>query len=460
MKIPKILERIAKNLEKKDIKAVIVGGVVRDYFLGIKDSKDIDIEVYNIDSLNELEDELKAFGAVNLVGKVFGIIKLTTSEGEFDFSLPRIEKKVAKGHKGFEVTTKKDLTFKEAAKRRDFTINAMGYDILEQKFLDPFDGKKDVEAKRLHIVDEKSFVEDPLRVYRAIQFAARFEMQLSKETFTLCKTMVARGDLKELPKERIWEEFKKLLLKAKKPSIGLKLMRDLGVLDYFLELKALIGVQQEPSYHAEGDVWTHTLMVVDEMAKLRSGDERIDIIRMLSALCHDFGKVTTTKVIDGKIRAFNHDKEGVEPTINFLKRLTNDKKLIESVSNFVLYHLRIGQLYKNRAKSAAIRRLATKISIKELELLARADYFGRISKDKKEHFEAGEWILQRAKELNVLTTPPKALILGRDLIALGLKPSAEFKTILEKAYQAQLDGAFQTKEEGLNWLKEQAFLKN
>ncbi len=458
MKIPKVLEKIANKLEKKGLKPIIVGGAVRDNLLNL-DIKDFDIEVYNSDSLEQLEAILKEFGSVNLVGKAFGVLKLKVENKEFDFSLPRIETKVSKGHKGFRVEHKKSLNFKEAAKRRDFTINAMGYDISKKELLDPFKGQDDLVKKTLHIVDLQSFIEDPLRVYRAVQFTARFEMKLSKDTFTLCKAMVDRGDLQELPKERIWEEFKKLLLKAKKPSLGLELLKELGVLKYFPELKALVNVPQEPTYHGEGDVWTHTLMVVDEMAKLRSGRERVDLIRMLSALTHDFGKPLTTKKIDGKIRAFNHDIKGVEPTISFLERLSNDKKLIQSVSDFVKYHLRITQLYKGGAKSGAIRRLATKINIKELELLARADYFGRISKDKKENYEAGEWILKRAKELNVLDKPLKPLIEGKDLIALGLKPSPKFKEILNKAYAKQLERGFKTKEEALNWLKISKILK-
>jgi len=451
MKLPDILIKIAKKLEKRGARAIVVGGAVRDSLLDMP-IKDIDIEVYNISSYEKLANILQEFGSINLVGKAFGVIKLRVDNLEFDFSLPRVEQKIDKGHKGFAVKTNSKLSFTTAAKRRDFTINAMGYDILQKTLLDPFKGKEHLLTKILQIVDSSTFIEDPLRVYRAVQFAARFEMTLSKESFNLCKLMVDRGDLEELPRERIFEEFKKLLLKAKKPSIGLNLMRELGILKYFPELKALIDVPQDSTYHAEGDVWTHTLMVVDEMAKLRSGDEKLDLTRMLSALCHDFGKPTTTKVIDGKIRAFNHDIEGVEPTINFLKRLTDDKKLIESVANFVLYHLRVGQLYKGGAKAAAIRRLATKINLQELELLARADYFGRISKDKQEQFEAGKWLLTRAKELNVLTTPPKPLIQGKDLISLGLTPSPKFKKILDRAYQAQLDGKFQTKEEAINWL--------
>jgi len=452
MNLPKELIEIAKYLDSLGFRAILVGGALRDFYLNIE-SKDFDIEVYNIDSLDTLAKVLSKFGPVNLVGKSFGVIKLKVNESEYDFSMPRREQKVAKGHRGFSVEVDGSLSFSEAAKRRDFTINAMGYDIVKKTLLDPYGGLRDLEQKRLHIVDKKSFVEDPLRVYRALQFAARFEFNLSKDTFALCKELVDGGALEELPKERIWEEFKKLLLKAKKPSIGLKLLRELGILKYFPELKALIGVKQEPSYHPEGDVWTHTLMVVDEMAKLKSGDEKEDLILLLAALCHDFGKPLTTKVIDGKIRAFNHEEAGVEPTKRFLKRLTNQKDLINEVAKLVKYHLRPMQLFNGGAKASAIRRLATKVDIKLLERLARADYFGRGGTDKS-RFEAGEWLLKRAKELNVYNQPPKPLIMGRDLIELGLKPSKEFSKILKEAYEAQIEGLFSNKEEAINWLKE------
>jgi len=456
MNLPDILIKIAKKLDKKGAKAIVVGGAVRDYYLNLP-IKDIDIEVYNISSYEELANILKEYGSVNLVGKSFGVVKLKIDNMEYDFSLPRVEQKVDSGHKGFNVKLYSKLDFTTAFKRRDFTINAMGYDILQKNLIDPFYGKQDLSTKTLRIVDKNSFIEDPLRVYRAVQFSARFNMHLSDDTFELCKLMIDRGDLEQLPKERVFQEFKKFLLKAKKPSIALELIKQLGILKYFPELKALIDIPQDPTYHAEGDVWIHTLMVLDEMAKLRSGDEKLDLIRMFSALCHDFGKPQTTKIRDGKITAYNHDIAGVEPTVKFLKRLTDDKKLIDNVANFVLYHLRVGQLYKGKAKAGAIRRLATKINLQELELLARADYFGRVSKNKKENFEAGEWLLKKSKELNVLNSSAKPIIQGRDLINLGLKPSSNFKEILNSAYQAQLDDKFKNKDDGLLWLKE--FLK-
>ena len=451
MKIPAILEKIAKKLQNIDAKPIIVGGAVRDYLLN-KEIKDYDIEVFNIDSLEELQNILSEFGSVNIVGKSFGVVKLKVDNLEFDFSLPRVEKKINKGHKGFSVKLKPNISFKQAALRRDCTINAMGWDIVEKKLLDPFGGKKDLFTKTLQIVDKNSFIEDPLRVYRAVQFAARFNLKLSPQTKEAILKIKKSGELESLPKERIFSEFNKFLLKAKKPSIALELLKELNLLDYFLELKQIINVPQNPIYHSEGDVWTHTLMVVDNMAKLKPKNEKKALILLYSALTHDFGKAVTTKIIDGKITAYGHEIAGVKLSETFLKRLTNNQELIDEVKKLVRYHLAIPQFFRNGAKIGAIRRLATKVNIKDLELLARADFFGRGGNENKT-FEAGDWILQKAKELNCLNSAPKPLLGGKDLIALGLTPSKKFGDILKKAYKAQLDNKFKTKNEAINWLK-------
>jgi tRNA nucleotidyltransferase (CCA-adding enzyme) len=452
MKVPIILEKIAEKLKTKGAKAVIVGGAVRDYLLN-SDIKDYDIEVFNINSLEELQKILSEFGSVNIVGKSFGVVKLKVNNIEYDFSLPRIEQKIDKGHKGFSVELKPFISFEQAAKRRDFTINAMGWDIIEKKLLDPYGGKKDLLTKTLQIVNENSFVEDPLRVYRAIQFAARFNLTLSLQTKEAILQIVKSGELNTLPKERIFSEFNKLLLKAKKPSIGLELLKELNLLDYFLELKQIIGVPQNPIYHSEGDVWIHTLMVVDEMAKLKPKNSKKALILMYGALTHDFGKAVTTKIINGKITSYRHEIAGVNLSESFLKRLTNNQELINEVKKLVRYHLVIPQFFKNGAKIGAIKRVATKINLKDLELLSRADFYGRAN-NRGKTFEAGEWILQKAKELNCLNNAPKPLLKGRDLINLGLKPSPKFGEILKKAYKAQLDNKFNTKDKALKWLKE------
>lgn len=209
---------------------ILVGGCVRDYFLNLP-VKDYDIEVYGINSLEELEHILEEFGDVNLVGKSFGILKLFSkvTNQEYDFSFPRTESKVALGHRGFEVIVQGDLEYKEASKRRDFTINSIGYDFKNRVFLDPYDGRADLEKKVLRYIDEITFIEDPLRVYRAIQFSARFNFQIDKKTYNLCKQITLTNEFKNLSKERIYEEYKKLFLKSKKPSIGLLVLNDLEI---------------------------------------------------------------------------------------------------------------------------------------------------------------------------------------------------------------------------------------
>ena len=316
--LPKILTEILENLIAADLKPVLVGGCIRDFYLKTV-CKDYDIEVYGNDDLVDLELNLEKFGTVVLAGKSFGVLKLSCEGYEFDFSLPRTEVKIGSGHQGFEVRTNGQLDFKEAARRRDFTINAMGYDYTNKTFLDPYNGQEDIKNKVLRHIDDRTFVEDPLRVYRAVQFSARFEFSLDKRTFALCKDLVNKNQLEELAKERVFEEIKKLLLKAKRPSLGFTIIKDLGILKYFPQLEVLIGCLQEKEYHPEGDVWIHTLMCLDEMAKLRSKDEYRNLYLMLAVLCHDFGKPTTSSIIKGKITSRNHEKEGLKPTIEFIQ---------------------------------------------------------------------------------------------------------------------------------------------
>jgi len=266
MKLPKILQLISKALQAKGAKAIIVGGSVRDHFLKLP-IKDYDIEVYGLESIQDLEELLVRYGSVNLVGKSFGVLKFSYEGEEYDFSFPRLESKTGAGHRGFSVEVDGALDFKTAARRRDFTVNALGYVVEKKAFLDPFGGLEDIKQKRLQHIDDETFIEDPLRVYRAVQFCARFEFELDSKTKALCQDMVDRGLLEELPKERVYSEWNKLLVKAAKPSVGFELMRELGLLKrYFPELHALVGVLQSPVWHPEGDVWVHTMMTVDEMA--------------------------------------------------------------------------------------------------------------------------------------------------------------------------------------------------
>ncbi len=450
--IPKILENILKNLQELGARPILVGGCVRDYFLN-KEIKDFDIEIFNFDSLELLEISLKKFGNVKLVGKSFGVLTLKVEGYDFDFALPRIEKKVGNSHTDFEVITNSNLSFEEAAIRRDFTINAIGYDYFKDEFIDPFNGIDDLKNRTLKHIDEKTFVEDSLRVYRAVQFAARFEFNLDENTKELCKKIVLSDELSYLPKERIYEEFKKLFLKSNKPSIGFELLRELRLLKYFKELEALINCEQEPEYHPEGDVWIHTLMCLDELAKIlekeKIEDEYKKLYLFYAVLCHDFGKPFCTKEINGKITSYKHESLGIEPTISFLEKLTNEKKFIEIVCSLVKNHIIPFQLYLSHSSEKAVKRLSLKVNIEDLCLVCLADCLGRDIEDKCKCYDAINWLNEKANELEIHNEPIKQLVLGRDLIALGYKPSKEFKEILEFAFDLQIDENL-SKEEILN----------
>ncbi len=455
--LPLSLQAIAEHLAKSGMRAVVVGGAVRDTLLSIE-CKDWDIEVYNTETIESLESILSHFGTVNSVGKSFGVLKLKVDNYEYDFSLPRVEKKVAPGHKGFCVEHNGALDFKEAARRRDFTINALGYDILQKRVLDPYSGRQDLEQRVLRVVDAKTFVDDPLRLYRAIQFAARFEFKLESKTEELCKQMLESGMLDELPKERVWGEWQKSLLKSQKPSIAFELMRELGVLKrYFPELSAITGVEQEPKYHPEGDVWTHTMMSLDKMVVLLDNskieDEKLKLKLLLATLCHDLGKATTTETVDGRIRSIGHERAGVEPTRELLYRLTNEHSFIESILPLVEHHLKPAQLFIGTAKAPAIRRLAKRVNISELVMVATADFLGRTTKEAQSgYFEAGEWLLKEAKELQVAVKPLDNIVTGKDLIALGISPSPLFREILNDVYNKLMEGSLKSREEALTYI--------
>lgn len=456
MKIPIILKTISKELKKQNAKAIIVGGSVRDHFLELP-LKDYDVEVYGLETLEELETILAQYGSVNLVGKSFGVLKFSYEGEEYDFSFPRTEEKVGVGHRGFEVEVNGTLAYAEASRRRDFTLNALGYNIELEEFLDPFDGRKDMELKILRHIDEVTFVEDPLRVYRAVQFCARFGYTLADETFALCQKMVREGMLEELAQERVYVEWQKLLLKSPKPSIGFELMRALGISErYFPELHALIDVPQSPQWHPEGDVWIHTMMTVDEMAKLLLDDEKKNLKFMFAILCHDLGKATHTTIEeDGRIRAIGHEEAGVEPTKSLLYRLTNEHEFIDAILPLVEHHLKPSQFYQGKAKKSAFRRLATKVNIEELVVVAKADFLGRTTPESLAGiYHAGEWVLERAKDLKVAQKPLEPLVQGRDLIALGLEPSPKFKAILELVYEKQLEGNLESKPSAIDFIKE------
>lgn len=443
--LPEKIERLANKIAAAGGRAMLNGGCVRDELMGVE-PKDWDVEVYAIEP-ERLREIVAEFGEVNAVGESFAVYKIGN---DLDVSLPRRERKSGVGHRGFTIEGDPSMSFEEACSRRDFTVNAILKDAVTGEIVDPFDGRSDIERKLLKMVSRQTFGEDSLRVLRAAQFAARFEFDVEAETAALCKTI----DVTDLPKERIWGELEKLLLRARQPSIGMKLLYEFGVfLRLFPEIEALVGVPQEYEWHPEGDVDVHTMMVVDEARMLIDDlDYPRKIAVMLGAVCHDLGKPPTTEFVDGRIRSRGHDEAGVEPTISFLNKLgiftLDGFDVREQVIQLVRYHLKPGEYYKAESKhpvgDGAFRRLARKVEPDLLYRVAKADSLGRYPDGDRSKMifgsEAQEWFIEKVRSLNVEKKAPDPILMGRHLIELGLTPGPEFKRVLDAVYEKQLDG--------------------
>jgi tRNA nucleotidyltransferase (CCA-adding enzyme) len=441
---------IARAAREAGGRAFIVGGWVRDQLRG-ESSKDIDIEVFGIPAA-ELSQLLATLGRVEPAGQSFPVYKVArpgSGEPAIDVALPRRESKRGRGHKAFDVQGDPSMTLAEAARRRDFTINAISWDPLTGEYEDPCGGLADLERRVLRAVDLRTFGDDSLRVLRAVQFAARFEFALEDQTAALCR----RIPLDDLPAERIWSEVEKLLLQAPRPSIGFALARDLGVVDAVLpEMRPLAGCEQEPEWHPEGDVWVHTLMVIDKARELNGDLDRPRLATvMLGAVCHDLGKPATTAVIDGRIRSIDHEQAGVAPTLSLLDRLNvhaiDGFDVRAQVVGLVANHLKPGMFHKvQHVGDAAFRRLAQKVDLELLARLARADCLGRTGAF---DCSAMDWFLERAQALGVEHQPPVPLLLGRHVLELGLEPGPRVGEILRQVYEKQLDGEVSTVEEAI-----------
>jgi tRNA nucleotidyltransferase (CCA-adding enzyme) len=440
------LDRICAKTAREGGRCLVVGGAVRDALLG-RPAQDLDLEVYGL-APERLRSLLGEDFDLDLVGQSFGVLKIRRLP--IDVSIPRRESKRGLGHRGFEVRSEPALSVAEAASRRDFTINAVAWDPLTGEVLDPAGGAADLRRGLLRHVSEK-FAEDPLRVLRGMQFAARFELRVAPETVELCRAIEPEG----LARERIFEEWRKLVVRGRHPALGLAFLRDCGWVGYYPEIEALIDCPQDPEWHPEGDVWIHTLHVMDAFAEERSGDDWEDLVVGFGCLCHDLGKPATTEAgDDGRIRSKGHEEAGEAPTRAFLGRLTRQERLADEVVPLVREHLKPTTLYYSAAGAAAVRRLARRVGrIDRLLRVARADHRGRppIPFD---GFPAGDWLRERAAELELETRAPKPIVLGRHLIELGLEPGPHFKELLEACFEAQLDGRFSDIEGGLEHARE------
>lgn len=421
----------------------LVGGCVRDALLGTT-VKDFDLEVFGMD-YEGLVRVLRRHGRVDLVGRSFGVIKLTVAPGEtYDFTLPRRDSKVAPGHKGFTVEFDPQLTPQEAACRRDFTINALMWNPHRQELLDFFGGKKDLQDRTLRHTSP-AFVEDPLRVLRGMQFAARFQLTAASETLELCRSI--QSTFTELPAERVREEWFKWAAQSTLPSAGLRFLRDSGWLRHFPEIDRLCGVEQDAEWHPEGDVWTHTLHCLDALVGLpgwKSSDRETRIVLMMATLAHDFAKPECShrELREGRERIVSpgHEVAGGPRAEAFLQRFGTPPGWIARVVPLVTHHL----AHLQDPTPRAVRRLALRLApatIEELILLMTADASGRPPKPAGEPTNATR-LRMAAAELQLAATSPQPILKGRHLLALGFPAGPRLGPLLAAAFEAQLDGAF------------------
>jgi tRNA nucleotidyltransferase (CCA-adding enzyme) len=455
--IPEKVLNLSKAVRDSGGRALLVGGCVRDQLMGLS-PKDWDLEVYGVDPVT-LRAILDRFGPVNVVGEAFTVYKL---DPDLDVSLPRRERKSGRGHRAFVIEGDPAMTIEEASRRRDFTINAILQDPLTQEVIDPFGGQKDIAAGLLKAVSAETFAEDSLRVLRAAQMAARFEFRVHPETVELCRSI----DLSDLPAERVWGEIEKLLLQARRPSIGLGWLHALRAIEQlFPEIDTLIDVPQDPEWHPEGDVFVHTRLVLDRARELIDDlpyPKQVTV--MLAALAHDFGKPATTEFIDGRLRSRGHEEAGVAPTERFLDRLNihtlDGFDVRGQVIALVRDHLKPGEFFKKQDQvgDGAFRRLARKCELDLLYRVARADSLGRnaewIPRERWYDAEAQEWFIQRARDLAVEKLPPAPILLGRHLLELGLEAGPKMGEVTRAVYEMQLDGRVSSLDDAKNAAKQ------
>lgn len=450
----KRVTRLAEEVRSFGGSAFLVGGAVRDFMLE-RPVKDFDVEVFgvNVELLHVILIGLAAEfeTKLNLVGESFQVFKLGV---DIDVSLPRRDRKNGIGHKGFISEADHVMSFEDACRRRDFTINAMMMDILTGEIIDPFGGAIDLELRNLKMVDKTTFVEDSLRALRAVQFAARFDLDLDPATADTIRTM----ELDDLPRERLWMEIEKLLMQSPKPSVGLKLLQELGINEkLFPEIHNLVGVPQALEWHPEGDVFVHTGLTVDVAATLIKGMEYGKAVTLvLSAWFHDLGKVETTVISEnGKITAFGHAEAGVSLARNMLDRFglhsVEGYDVRSQILALVEQHMHPAHFSRHPPKASAFRRLSLKVDLELLHLLFLCDSQSRNINDHGVVFDtsAPDWFKEQITTLEIKPDGPDKLLMGRDLIELGMKPGKRMGELLAKVFELQLEGEITTREEAL-----------
>jgi tRNA nucleotidyltransferase (CCA-adding enzyme) len=447
--VPKPLMEVLAQLPD----SYLVGGCVRDLLLGLKPS-DYDTEVFGV-TYKGLQKKLEKFGNAELVGSSFGTLKLWRpgEKKEYDFALPRREIKRDRGHKGFEVIHHSDITMRDAAIRRDFTMNALYLDPRTGEVIDHFNGITDLQQGKLRHVSD-AFREDPLRVLRGMRFISRFDLTADPETVELCRSI--KDTFKELPKPRLWGEWVRWALQSVRPSSGLKFLQETEWLKHFPEMAGLVGVPQDPSHHPEGDAFTHTCHVCDALAETPEWQQvpaERKAALMFAAVSHDFGKAVSTVIENGRIISHGHEETGLPLAESFLSSIDAPNEIREVVVPLVRYHM----VRNPKPDDRWIRRMAIKVApatLQELATLITADHFGRPPKPRIVPVEAAK-MRERAQELKVDQQAPKPMLQGRHLIARGMKPGSRMGEVLKAAFEAQINGEFADEQGAGKWLDAQ-----
>lgn len=417
-----LAEAIAAAAEREGGRVYYVGGCVRDSLMG-RESKDIDIEVHGI-LPERLERILDGIGVRTEMGESFGVYGLSGSS--IDIAMPRKETCVGRGHRDFKIDVDPFCGAEAAARRRDFTVNAMMRDVLRGTLIDPFGGQADMERKVIRHVCDQTFPEDALRVFRAAQFAARLDYTVAEETVALCRTM----SVAELSAERVFEELKKALLTAERPSVFFETLREMEQLKaWFAEVEALVGVLQNPKYHPEGDVYRHTMQVLDRAAARRAEAEN-PLGLMMAALVHDLGKAEVTEWKNGAWHAYGHETAGISAVQRLVGRLTNHRVLHRYLKNMTELHMKPNVLAATEASVKSTNRMFdASVAPADLILLAAAD--GGTA-------ETETFLRERLAVYRRYMARP--CVQGRDLIAAGAVPGKAFAEALEYARKLHLAG--------------------
>ncbi len=432
---------LARAVAARGGRLLIVGGWVRDRLRGVE-SKDLDLELFGLDP--ETVDELLAdFGSVGRVGRHFPVWRL--QHQDLDIALPRVETEGLRA----EDEASLDRAFQAAARHRDLSVNAMAWDPITERLLDPLGGRADLEARRLRAADPATFASDPLRGLRTARLCALLEAEVEPATRVLCGELQRKG----LPVERIRGELQGLLLGPTRPSLGLRFLAETGLLAWLEPVEALRDVPQDPRWHPEGDVFEHTLRVVDRARTLGAAlAERDREILQWAALAHDFGKPATTRREGERIHAHGHEAVGAELARDWLLELRCAKPVVTAVEALVAHHLAPSQLVRQGAGPRAYRRLARRLAAAgldcvALERLARADHLGRLPIDAPAGpFEAGDRFLDAAEAARVRSGVPPDVVSAQRLIEVGIAPGPELGRALAHARRIQDEQGWQDPE--------------